>query len=580
MINVSVVLGDASADICNKVSKLRDDFNLVPFANLGELFRESEYTQYPINRVVVSSKVLEYGDVDDNIIRLRNLIRSQSEFSSVVFLCKEETDADLEGILIKEFTESECAVLSIFSSSVNSIIEFLSKDISVLRCKYGYKSEDISDSSSILDDSVEYKNEQLVEDTSNEVLEDVTEVTKKKPSFLDALFGKSKKNEVDASDSKDDTSDSDFIEVNSGTSEESNSNDASDDEDGSIDTDATEYDSAVETNESEDNSKLSENYDNNSSSLATEDVAEENSEEVSTSHSTTRAVLNEVKSQPELFEVDDDDNNLLSATDEGNYRDKSVKVVERVVEKVVEKVVTVPSETKSVFNKASKRLVLVTGDRRAGTTTFAYNLAKVFSKKMRVLYVDCDIVRHGILTMIDYDEFKKNDAVTKEAMRLCNTWDDIQRGIFRVSRNFDMLTSDYGTEVSKKDLEGILDVIADYYTSYDFVVLDIPLSNLDCACGVLSFAKPIIVSEGTLGGLLSLVSEGEIGICSNVQSRYMNILCKKGTMVFTKVEPSFNAEGIKLSVGNILDLDYPWLDMRCISQPVLDEKSLGYILEV
>ena len=107
---------------------------------------------------------------------------------------------------------------------------------------------------------------------------------------------------------------------------------------------------------------------------------------------------------------------------------------------------------------------------------------------MRVLYVDCDIVRHGVLSFIDYAEFKKNDSVTKEAMRLCKSWDDVQRGLLRVSKNFDMLTSDYGVDVTKEDVEGILDVISDYYTQYDFVVLDIPMEHLDCAYSALSFA--------------------------------------------------------------------------------------------
>lgn len=574
MLNISVVLGEASGDICNKVSKMRDDLNLTPYESLGELFRESEYTQYAINRVVVSSKVLEYGDVDDNIIRLRNLIRSQSEFSSVVFLCKEETDADLESILIKEFTESECAVLSILSSSVNAIIEFLSLDVGTLQDKYGYRVP-ADDSSVVLDDSLEYAEEVTEGDLP---VEDYIEQTKKKPSFLDALFGKSKKQETEAETIEDDitagvasvsapsSSDDSVLEEDILEEDEEHQFETSDDEEQSVGF------------ENEDSEEISEDFDEDSSSEGADDVETENSEDFVSSTPSRRSVLDEVKVQPEVVQVEDEDLGILSAGDETAYREPSVKIVE--VEKIVERVVPAQGSARSVFDSSHKRMVLVTGDRRSGVTTLAYNLAQVFSKYMSVLYVDCDVVRHGVLSMIDYGEFKKNDPVTKEAMRLCKSWESVQDGVFRVRKNLDMLTSDYGVDITKEDIEGILDIIADYYTQYDFVVLDVPLEYLDCATSVLSFAKPLVVSEGNFSGLVNLVSEGEVGVCKNISARYMNLLCKKGVMVLTKVEQGIDVRGLKRRVENILDLDYDWLGMRCAVQPVLDEQTLAYMLEV
>lgn len=576
MINVSVVLGDSSVDICNRVSKLRDGFNLSPYSNLENLFLESEYAQHSLNRVVVSSTVLEYGDVNDNITRLRNLIRNQSEFASVVFLCKEEKDADLEEILLSSFTESECAVLSILSSTINSIIEFMSLDITDLRKKYGYVSKNnISDEDVLLNDEVESQEEEPTIVVEDDTLVEEEQPKKKRSNFLNSLFGKSKKTDTNEQSTDDDNnSDCDSVD----DSEESSNGidaDSTSSEVGNTDSNEVNSSESVGTDGNEEDVQKSEYSSEEFSSEEQTNVSDEN-----TGHSRHNAklVLSEVLSKPDLVQVEDDDDSLLNFEDEGSYREKAVKVVE--VEKVVEKVVHVQASKGSVFDKSNKKLVLVTGDRRSGVTTFAFNLASILSKHMRVLYVDCDVVRHGVLSMIDYSEFKRNDNVTVNAMQLCNNWNDIQRGVFRISSNFDILTSDYGIEVEDEQLENIIEAIADYYVKYDAVIMDIPLEKLHCAKAVLGLAKPVVTCEGTFNGVLGFVSEAELGAGKGVSARFMNAICKKGTLVYTKVANKFNPNTIKSQVDGILDLDYNWLEMRCIAQPTLDENSLNFILEV
>lgn len=572
MINIAVVLGNPSSDICARVSKLRDDLNLIPYESLGELFRESEYSQYSLNRVVVSSSVLSLGDIDSNISRIRDLIRGQSDFANVVFLCKEETDLDLEELLNTSFNQSECAVLSITSSSITSIIEYLSKDISALKLKYGFVSKVENETTMLLDDSVE------VPQPEESVTEEPESADKKRSGFLESLFGKSKKKDSEnVSDSSEDLN-KDETEVNiEGMSKKST--DVEDFKEGEQNQSEGIGDSIEGVDESnEDTSELSEDSAVNSSLNGTSNVTGQYDSTSEESDSSVRSVLEDVKASPDLVEVSEDIN-LINFGAEDTYREKTARVVEKVVE--VERVVTVGSGKRSVFDKSIKKLVVVTGDRRSGVTSLAYKMAVEFSKHSSVLYVDCDMIHHGVLFFIDYDEFKKQDKLTRNAVVLCRTWEDIQRGVFRASSTLDVLTADYGCTTDGDSVDTLLDIIADYYTRYDCVIVDLPLAYLRNAYSILSMASPVVTVNGSLSGVLSFISEMEIGSGSGVMSRYMNVICKKGTMVLTGVDGrNFRIPALKSMVESTITSDYPWMQMKCIANPELDENSLSYMLEV
>ena len=578
MVNIAVVLGNPSADICTRVAKLRDDLNLVPYESLGELFRESEYSQYAINRVVVSSSVLAMGDVDSNISRLRDLIRGQSEFSNVVFLCKEETDLDLEETLSSYFNQSECAVLSITSSSISSIIEYLSKGIQDLRVKYGFVSKIETDTNTLLDDSVE------VPQQEEPIEEELTQVEKKHSGFLESLFGKSKKKETESEDENieneedeaDKSKEDEIEEPLEGMSEVEDEKDETEEEYESTE-EGVDSEEEEEYRECEHEPELSENSEDIPSPNDSNDVSKQISEDIVESDESVRSVLEDVKASPDLVEVKEDDN-LINFGAEETYREKTTRIVERVVE--VEKIVTVGNGKRSVFDTSSKKLVVITGDRRSGVTTLAYNMAVEFAKHVRVLYVDCDMIRHGILAFLDYSEFKKQDKLTKSAVTLCKTWEDIKRGVFRVSSTLDVLTADYGSVADGGVVETVLDLVADYYTDYDCVIVDLPMQYVRNAYSILSMASPIVTMHGSLNGVLGFISEMEIGAGCNVISRYMNVLCKKGTMILTGVDRNFKAANLRNQVTSIIDSDYPWMQMKCMVNPVLDENSLSYMLEV
>lgn len=575
MLNVAVVLGNPSANVCTKVSKLRDDLNLTPYLTLGEFFRESEYAQYPIERVVVAASVLRLGNVDNNISRLRDLIRSQSNFANVVFLCKEETDAELEELLVHEFTPSECAVLSITSSSVTSVTEYLSLDIQELKDRYGYYSPDVSEDAGVLDDSVD-----VPTPPASEVEQPVE---KKKSGFLDSLFGRSKKKEeekeVEEPNNSEATEEVEEEVESEPASEESENTEADTDSEEEVTNSTDEVDEEVDEEPeevTEEEEELSEETSTDPSSLDSDDVEGENYE----SSDSVLSELNDVRSTPELVEVEDTDT-LINYGTEDKYREDTAKVVERVVERVVEKPVPVVKGKRSIFESSAKRLIVVTGDRGSGVTTMASTIANVFaSNKCNTLYVDCDVVRHGILSYIDYAEFKKQDKVKRNATAVCKTWDDIERGIYQVSATMGILTADYGVVTEDGGIEDLLTLIADYYTKFDCVVIDLPLEYIKYAYTVLSMGIPILTVKGTLGGVIGAISELEVGCCSDVLPRYLTLLAKKGIMLATCVDKTFKFDGLLRKVDSYIDSDYPWTKMRYLVNPKIDAESLSYMLEV
>lgn len=575
--NIAVVLGDASTSICSKVGRLRDDLNIVPFLSLGELFRESEYLQYSIDRVLLTAKVLRQGDIEDNISRLSELLRSQKDFSSVVFLCKEDSDNELEELLLTKFAESECAVLSVLSTSVTSMLEFMSASIKTLQDEYGYESKLGTGQVSVIEDEVA-----LPEELTPTPAPVVEQPKPKKGFFLNTILGKGKETEPkpEIKDETDEEEETDEVEPEEEDSQDSDDLEDEPIEDLEIDVESEEETREVTDFDDDDEEELSKELPVNPSSLGVEEPKPENIstfDESQFKKVDIKETLADVTNSDNLVEVDES-GDLLDLSSEEQYRQPKVQIVEKEVEKIVERVVTVNGGKVSVFAKQSSRMILVTGDRRSGVTSTAWGIAKEFSKnKLSVLYVDCDSKRHGVLSYIDYTEFCKNDTLTKGAMHLSTSWDNLRGGQFRESANLNIVSANYDVEVTEEDLKRVLELVSMYYTDYDVVVLDVPMENLACAESVIPLSKCVVTCESTVNALFSYILSMD---CNELLPKFQNLIAKKGTMLFTKSAQSFNVAQLRVPVSNVLSPDYDWFGMKSAVLQVLDEGLLSYILEV
>lgn len=584
--NIAVVLGDASASICSKVAKLRDDLNTVPFLSLGELFRESEYLQYSIDRVLLTAKVLRQGDVEDNISRLSDLLGAQKDFSSVVFLCKEETDSELEELLLTKFSESECAVLSVLSTSVTNMMEFMSLQINALQDEYGFESRFGTGQVSVLDDEIS-----LPEDLMPETQPVVEQLKSKKGFFLNSLFGRDKETD---SISEEEPAPAQVEESTEIQPEEDVSQDSSDlavepAEVVEETVDAPADSEEVIDSEVVESSELLEDLSETPSSPAQEEVKEQISEvsdDVRIPNNNTEfqridlhETLSDIKNADDLVEVDYL-GDLLDLSSEEQFRKPKIQVVEKEVERIVERVVTVNAGggKVSVFSKQASRMILVTGDRRSGVTWTALSLAYAFSShKLSTLYVDCDRKRKGVLSYVDYTEFCKNDTLTKGAMHLATSWENILHGQFRAQSNLGIVTSNYDVTVTEEDLKRVLELVSMYGTDFDVVILDIPLESLSCAESAIPLSKCVITCEGTTNGLSSYALSMD---CNPLVPKYQNLMAKKGTMLFTKCPNNFKATDVLKPVSSILSPEYDWFSMKCALSGEFDESLVSYLLEV
>lgn len=583
MLSIAVVLGNSSEGICGKLHDLRDDLVVTPFLSLGELFRESSFMQDNIDRIIVSSSILSLGDIDDNILRLSTLLKEQDGFSNVVFLCKEETDSDLEEKLLISYTESECAVLSVLSTTISNIVDFATMSISDLQLKYGYESKLDFNKTSVISDSMEIQSEEeLVE------LGAVSEQPQKDKSFfLNSLFGRGKKQERDSilevsevevavtEDTEDVVELTSSVEV--GVDLDAYINDAQQEEQDYID-EGQEDDYTGNDDDGLDiiTDELHEDYFTKPSLDANDCVTSSfeynfDSSPVDYSNKILES-LSEVRDTLKNEEVDDL-GVIIEVDEEQKYRDKQVKIVE--VERIVERVVNKGSNI-SIFSKQQSRIFLFTGDRCTGVTTNAFSIAKEFSKhKLSTLYVDCDISRHGLLSFIDYIEFSKNATIKKNAIHVCNNLDDMLGGAVKLSANLSMLTSDYGVKSTSEDIGRVLDLVSMYYSEFDVVIVDLPLEYLHCADSVLGFCKPVITVTGSYLGVLNFLC----GIDeSSLSPKYKNLLTKKGSMLLTGYT-SVDWSSISKSISSKFDLDFDWLSTNRVVCSDITEKYLSELLE-
>ena len=291
--------------------------------------------------------------------------------------------------------------------------------------------------------------------------------------------------------------------------------------------------------------------------------------------------------QEQQDDVDTDFSDMSVGDLEASYREKleqpKVQIVEKEVIKEVVKEVKVGGKGAnsvygSILKGKTKKIILVTGDRGSGVTSLAYEIAEWFAKYVPVLYFDCDVELHGLLSYIDYHDFCQYDQQQLQGVKLCRSAKAFPNCITRYSSNLDLLTTNYGAEVSDEELELAQSVVAEVANNYGVVVVDAPIDKLPHLTDLILCGNACLLAEASKRGMMNIMCKLED---SPLPTRYKRNLAGTGTMVYTKVNPKINMKKLIDYVKDIVDFEeVNWIGMNTINRPAkLDQKFIEEIIE-
>ena len=189
---------------------------------------------------------------------------------------------------------------------------------------------------------------------------------------------------------------------------------------------------------------------------------------------------------------------LMSAYDDINSKPKEV-IVERV--RVVER-----GGSLSFRNKNGIKMIIVTGDRRIGSTKLALNLANKYAANEKVLFVDFDRNRHGSLGYIDLDGLLEEPEHIQNGFNHLKNLNILKNVCHYYKKGrFFTLTSMYGCDVEDNQMRIVQDVIASQ-KDYTTVVMDCPLEDLHLMQNIIPFARVLMCVEDDKVGIINLLT--------------------------------------------------------------------------
>ncbi len=246
---------------------------------------------------------------------------------------------------------------------------------------------------------------------------------------------------------------------------------------------------------------------------------------------------------------------------ESSYRqiqDKPKVIKETVVKEIIKTV-----GNKNGFEglkEAKGKIILVTGDRCIGKTHFICGAAKCLSKFNKVLCVDFDTVRHGMLHYIDYGDFNNYDVPVHKGVKLARNTTAFDNCVYSVGRKLDYLLSDFDTDIEATELEATVNTLLDVSTRYGVVFVDCPIENLESIKELIPMSDIYVFVEGTQRGYFNLLCELEN---LSLTERLKHIFATKGKQVIVGVNQK--GKGCKALVESIRNLyqanDVDWMAM-------------------
>ena len=210
------------------------------------------------------------------------------------------------------------------------------------------------------------------------------------------------------------------------------------------------------------------------------------------------------------------------------------RIVEKVVVKEVVRNINTDKKFSALVNVLSgknKKIILVTGDRGTGVTSTAIALAKTMSEKVSTLLVDFDVDNHGLLSYINYDEFRNYQGVPMSGIKFCNSDKMFNNCIVSYEHNLDLLTSDYSCDVTDDELVQAQGVVAGQSDNYNVVIIDCPISKLPLMTDLILLGNTILCVEESKRGFMNMLCTLE---ACQLHDKYKRMIISRGNMFLTK----------------------------------------------
>ena len=262
--------------------------------------------------------------------------------------------------------------------------------------------------------------------------------------------------------------------------------------------------------------------------------------------------------------VDDDFTGMNVASAEEAYRQQNEQP--KVITKTVVKEVVRDSgrgtinAIKGVISGKTHKIIIVTGDRATGITTTALNIAKQFSAKVPILYFDCDVDNHGLLSYINYDNFRDYENTHMQGVKLATNGKAFRNCACKFEDNFDLLTTDYSCDVTDEEIETAGTTVAEVSGDYGVVVVDCPLDKLHLISDLIMIGNTVLCVEGSKRGFMNMLCRLEN---SPLPMRYKRAIVSKGTMFITKCNSKTDLGKLKKYINNIfMPTGADWMSME------------------
>ena len=282
--------------------------------------------------------------------------------------------------------------------------------------------------------------------------------------------------------------------------------------------------------------------------------------------------------------IDDDLGGLDIAGSEDAYRQaneqpKVIVKTEVVTKEVIRTVGSKNTALENVLCGKSKKTVIVTGDRATGVTTAALTIARELAKKVPVLYFDCDIETHGLLSYLNYETILNYERSHLEGIRRCKSSQAFLGCVISYDDNFDILTSDYTCDAKDEDIETAQSIVAEMSGNYGVVVVDCPIDKLHLIPDLILTGSTVMCVEASKRGYMNMLCKLEN---SSLALRYKRNIVSRGTMFVTKIPKGLDIKKLIKYISSMYQSDScDWLSMQYeLFNGRLDSKLLNTILDV
>jgi len=282
--------------------------------------------------------------------------------------------------------------------------------------------------------------------------------------------------------------------------------------------------------------------------------------------------------------IDDDLGGLDIAGSEDAYRQaneqpKVIVKTEVVTKEVIRTVGSKNTALENVLCGKSKKTVIVTGDRATGVTTAALTIARELAKKIPVLYFDCDIETHGLLSYLNYETILNYERSHLEGIRRCKSSQAFLSCVISYDDNFDILTSDYTCDAKDEDIETAQSIVAEMSGNYGVVVVDCPIDKLHLIPDLILTGSTVMCVEASKRGYMNMLCKLE---SSSLALRYKRNIVSRGTMFVTKIPKGLDIKKLIKYISSMYQSDScDWLSMQYeLFNGRLDSKLLNTILDV